>query len=75
MIIHFKQCCVIDSLLTNNFHQVKEVNVRDNRKCLQDIEKIKLFSGEEGLLEIIPNRRKGWQLYLTENVLQDILPH
>ena len=36
MVIHFEQCCVIDSLLANNFHQIKEVNVRDNRKCFQD---------------------------------------
>ena len=50
------------------------MNVRDNRKCFQDIKSIKLFSQEEGLLEIRPNRRKGWQLHLTENVLQDIFP-
>ena len=68
-----KICSVIDSLLKNNFHSVKEVNVLDNRKCFQDIKNIKLFSWEEGLLEIRPNRRKGWQLHLTENVLQDIL--
>ena len=73
MIIHIKQCCVIDSFITNNFHQVNEVNVCDNKKCLQDIKNINLFSWEQGLLEIRPNRRKGWQLYLTENFLQDIL--
>ena len=73
MINNFKQCCVIDSLLTKNFHWVKEVNVRDSRKCLQDIKNMKLFSWEEGLLEIRPNRRKGCQLHLTENVLQGIL--
>ena len=66
----FKQCCVIGSPLTNNFH---EVNVQDNRKCLQNIQNIKLFSWEEGFLEIKPSRRKGCQFHLTENVLQDIL--
>ena len=49
-------------------------DVQDNRKCLQDIKNIKLFSWEEGLLEIRPNQCKGWQLYLTENILQDFLP-
>ena len=34
---------------------------------------IKLFSWEEGLLEIRLNQPKGCQLHLTENVLQDIL--
>ena len=73
MIIHFKQCCVIDSLLTNNFHSVKEVNVRDNRKCCEDIKNNLLFSWE-GLLEIRSKRRKDWELHLTENILQDIIP-
>ena len=71
---NFKQCCVIDSPLANNFHSVKEMNVRDKRKCLQDIKNMKLFSWEEGLLEIGPSQRKGCQLRLTERVLQDILP-
>ena len=57
MIIYFKQCCVIDSLLTNNFNSIKEGNVRDNRKCFQDIRNTKLLSWEEGLLEIRPSRR------------------
>ena len=35
---------------------------------------MKLFSREEGLLEIRPSRRKGCQLRLTEDVLQDIVP-
>ena len=74
MTIHFKQRCVIDSLLTNTFHYVKEVNVWDNKKCFQDIKNIKLYSGEKGLLEIRPNQCKGWQHHLTENVLQDVLP-
>ena len=54
--------------------QLQEVNVRDNRKCSQDMKNIKLFSWEEDLLEIRPNWRNGWQLHLTENVLQDVLP-
>ena len=35
-------------------------DVWDNRKCLQDKKNIKLFSWEEGLLEILSNQRKGW---------------
>ena len=35
---------------------------------------LKLFSWEESLLEIRPNQRKGCQIHLTENVLQDIFP-
>ena len=35
---------------------------------------IKLFSWEKRLPEIKHNQRKGCQLNLTENVLQDILP-
>ena len=57
----------------NTFHSVKELNVRDGRKCLQEIKNIKLFSWEEGLLEIGPNRRRGCQLRLNKNVLQDIV--
>ena len=34
----------------------------------------KLFLWEEGSLGVRPNRRKGFQLHLTENVLEDILP-
>ena len=73
MLNNFTQCCVIDSPLTNTFHSVKELNVRDGRKCLQEIKNIKLFSWEEGLLEIGPNRRRGCQLRLNKNVLQDIV--
>ena len=35
---------------------------------------IKLFSWEEGLLDLRPNQHKVCQLHSTENVLQDILP-
>ena len=35
---------------------------------------IKLFSWGENLLEIKPDRRKGCQFHLSENILQDILP-
>ena len=68
MLSNFNQYCVIDSPLRNNFYYVKEVNDRHNRKCLQNIKNIKLFSWEQGLLEIRPSRRKGCQLHLTENV-------
>ena len=44
MLSNFKQCCVTYSLVTNNFHLVKMMNVRDNRESLQDIKDIKLFS-------------------------------
>ena len=59
MLNNFKQCCVIDSPLRNTFHSVKEVNLQDNRKYMQDIKNIQLFSWEEGLLETGLNRRKG----------------
>ena len=69
MLRNFQQCCVIDSQLTNNFHLVKEVNVSDNWKYLQDVKNVKLFSWEEGLLEIIPNWHTVSQLDMTKNVL------
>ena len=37
------------------------------------IKNIKSFSREEILLKVRPNRRKGRQLHLTVNVLQDVL--
>ena len=37
-------------------------------------ENTKSFSLEKGLLEIRPIRRKGFQLILTENISQNILP-
>ena len=64
----------IDNPLTNKSHLVKKVNVWDYRKHLQNIKKAKLFLWEEGSLGVRPNRRKGFQLHLTENVLEDILP-
>ena len=37
MLSSLNHFCVIDSRLTRNFQLVKEVNVRDNRNCLQNI--------------------------------------
>ena len=71
MLSNIKQCCVIHSPLTNKLHYIKEVDARDNRKCLQVIKNIKLFLWEESLLKIRPIRRKGCQLHLTENVSQN----
>ena len=36
---NFNRCCVINSPLTNNFRWVKEVNVLDNGKWLENIKK------------------------------------
>ena len=43
MLISFNQYCVVDSLLINNFHELKEVNGRDDRKCLQNIKKYQII--------------------------------
>ena len=75
MLSSLNKCCVIDSSLINKFHQVKELNVRDDKKCLQNIKNIKLFKKKKKrLLEITLSQHKGCQLHLTENALQDILP-
>ena len=67
-------CFLIYSPLIKNFRWVKEMNVLDNIKCLQNIKNNKLFLREEGLLKERPNKPESCQLHLTENVLQNILP-
>ena len=73
MLSGFKPFCVIEIPLTNNIHLVKEVKVWDDSlqnglQGLQDIKSIKLFSWEEGFLEIRRNQRKGYHVYLNKNV-------
>ena len=62
MLSSFKQCCVIDSSVTNNFHKVKELNVPDNRMSTKHT-KHQIIFVKKGLLEIRLkirlNRHKG----------------
>ena len=62
MLSDFNQCYVIDSLLTNNF----PLNVQNNRKCLQNMENIKLFLWEKHWPEIRLSRPKGCQKNSTK---------
>ena len=66
-------CFLIYNPLIKNFRWVKEMNVLDNIKCLQNIKNNKLFLREEGLLKERPNKTESCQLHLTENVLKNIL--
>ena len=70
---------ILSKLARNYPNNFDALLLTRNKKMLaqnakQNIKNIKLFSWEKGLLEIRPNRRKGCQLHLTENVLQDNPP-
>ena len=68
MLSSFNQCFVIDSSLTSNFYKVKEVNIRDNRKCLQNIKNIfKLESDKMLLRKFCQQERKKKRKFQVVN--------